>query len=79
MALPVSDRRNWARREALMRRITAEFTEMPGLALTTAQASRLLGLPCDACERVLTCLTHEGVLYRNSRGLYVYAPRDRIA
>ena len=80
MALPVPvERRNLARREALVRRITAEFVEMPGLALTIAQASRFLGLPRDACDRVLAGLTREGVLYRNSRDLYVYACKDRIA
>ena len=79
MALPVVERRNLARREALVRRITAEFVEMPGLALTIAQASRFLGLPRDACERVLAGLTREGVLYRNGQDLYVYARKDRIA
>jgi hypothetical protein len=79
MGLPAVERRNLARREALLRRITSEFVEMPGLALTIAQASRFLGLPRDACERVLARLTHDGVLYRNSHDLYVYACRDRTA
>ena len=80
MGLPVAlERRNWARREALVRRITSEFVEMPGLALTIAQASRFLGLPRDACERVLAGLTRDGVLYRNCHDLYVYAARDRTA
>lgn len=79
MGLPAVERRNLARRAALVRRITSEFVEMPGLALTIAQASRLLGLPRDACERVLAGLARDGVLYRNSRDLYVYARRDRTA
>ena len=80
MGLPVVfERRNLTRREALVRRITSEFVEMPGLALTIAQASRFLGLPRDACERVLAGLTRDGVLYRNSHDLYVYARRDRTA
>ena len=80
MGLPVAlERRNWARREALVRRITAEFVEMPGLALTIAQASRFLGLPRDACERVLATLMRDGVVCRNCHDLYVYASRDRTA
>ena len=72
MGLPVTaERRNWVRRDALMRRITSEFAEMPGLALSIPQASRFLGLPRDACERVLDRLSRDGVLARSPRGLYV--------
>ena len=39
--------------EALLRRIRAEFAEMPGLRLTPAQATKLWGLDRDACHRVI--------------------------
>jgi hypothetical protein len=46
----------------LCRRICAEFGEMPGLALTLAQASRLFHLDVSKCERVLEALVRDGVL-----------------
>jgi len=78
MSLPVAvERRNLSRREALVRRISAEFDEMPGLALSVRQASRFLGLEETACGRVLASLARAGVLRRNSQDLYVR--RDRVA
>ena len=47
------ERRNLATRVMLMERIRSEFREMPCMALTLPQASRLFGLPEDACARVL--------------------------
>jgi hypothetical protein len=76
MSLPaIVERRNLIRREALVRRIAAEFDEMPGLALSVKQASRFLGLPVDACARILASLTRAGALRRNANNLYVR--RDR--
>ena len=43
-------------------RVCAEFTEMPGLALTLAQASRLFQLDVSRCERVLAALVRQGEL-----------------
>jgi len=78
MSLPVAvERRNLARREALRRRLSAEFNEMPGLALSVRQASRFLGLKEEACGRLLSALAREGILRRNSHNLFVR--RDRIA
>jgi hypothetical protein len=78
MGLPVFvERRNLLKREALIRRIAAEFDEMPGLALSIKQASRFLGLSEDACARVLASLTRSGSLRRNADNLYVR--RDRSA
>ena len=50
---PFIERRDFARREALSRRILSEFTEMPGLVLTLEQAARLFGIGCEACSRIL--------------------------
>ena len=70
MALQRADRRDPVRRAAVVRRIAAEFVEMPGLVLSVAQASRLLGLDKQACERILGSLADEGFLRRRQSGSY---------
>src|SRR5215831_4098093 len=70
MALQRGDRRDHARRAAILQRIAAEFREMPGLVLSVPQASRLLGLDEAACERILATLEHDGLLRRRPGGLY---------
>jgi len=42
--------------EAVLRRVRAEFVEMPGLRLTPAQAMRLWGLDRDSCRAVIDAL-----------------------
>jgi hypothetical protein len=64
------ERRDFTRRGALVRRITAEFCEMPGLVLSIAQASRLLGVDAEACERIFATLQREGLLRRRVGGGY---------
>ncbi len=64
------ERRDFARREAIVRRIVAEFHDMPGLVLTLQQASRFLGVDHAACARILTTLTEEGVLRRSATEYY---------
>jgi hypothetical protein len=71
------ERRDHARREALVRRIVAEFEDMPGLALTVSQASRFLGVDHMACGRILETLQTNGTLRRTTQNLYVRA--DRLA
>jgi hypothetical protein len=75
MPLQVGDRRNHVRRAALVHRITCEFREMPGLILSIAQASRLLGVDQAACERILASLAKEGLLRRRQGGTYGLAGR----
>jgi DNA-binding MarR family transcriptional regulator len=70
MALPHGERRDHIRREAIVRRIAAEFHEMPGLILSVGQASRLLGLDKAACARILDALERDGLLRRRSGGSY---------
>ena len=62
--------------ERLATRVRAEYREMPGLSLTTEQASRLLGAQPALCRTVLQALVAEGVLY-TSRGVYIAAPSTR--
>ena len=60
MSLPRDERRNFAAREAVVRRIVAEFHDMPGLLLSVKQASRFLGVDEAACARILVSLTPKG-------------------
>lgn len=78
MALPAGmppgvlhDRRNHERRDALVRRILAEFDDMPGMSLSLQQAGRFLGVDAHACGRILAALTREGHLRRTAAMQYV--------
>jgi hypothetical protein len=50
--------------EAVVRRVRAEFLEMPGLRLTLPQASRLWGLEHATCELVIETLVRGNFLRR---------------
>ena len=58
---------------SIVRRIAAEFREMPGLVLTVPQASRFLNLDQASCERILARLVSQGVLRRSADGSYAHA------
>jgi hypothetical protein len=58
---------------AVLQRIRAEFREMPGLRLTTAQAARLWHLDPRHSEALLNALVVDGLLARNPTGAYVMA------
>jgi len=64
------DRRDVSSRERLVRRVLAEFEEMPCLRLTPGQAQRLFGLRRDICERVLAVLVGEHTLTRGPDDRY---------
>jgi hypothetical protein len=51
----------------LLRRVSAEFHEMPDLAITVAQASRLFAVDHAHCRRILDALVNEGTLYTDGR------------
>jgi hypothetical protein len=72
----IAERRNVLRREALVRRIIAEFDDMPGLKLSLRQTMRLLGVDEGACLRILDALTKTGQIRRDAQHLYVR--RDRV-
>jgi|SRR5436190_12545814 len=70
MSLPLGERRNLAAREAVVRRIVAEFHDMPGLVLTVKQASKFLGVDEAACARILASLMQAGILRRSPNEYY---------
>jgi hypothetical protein len=57
----------------LRQRIVAEYTEMPGLSVTLAQARRLLAIDEPTCAALFSSLVDRGVLKRTREGRYVRA------
>jgi hypothetical protein len=53
-----------------MKRIRAEYLEMPGLRLTVEQARRLCGIDETMCRTVLNALVDAGFLRVNPDGTY---------
>jgi hypothetical protein len=56
--------------DPILLRIRAEYLEMPGLTLTSAQAQRLWGLDAETCRQFLELLTSEKFLDRRANGTY---------
>jgi DNA-binding IclR family transcriptional regulator len=57
-------------RTAIVRRIYAEFEEMPGLEVTEAQAARLWWLDRALCSRLLSGLVEARYLTRTPGGRF---------
>ena len=57
----------------LLRRVRAEYLEMPGLRLTAQQAQCLFGLDPESCDAVLGTLMDTKFLSRTDTGLFVLA------
>jgi hypothetical protein len=57
--------------EETLRRVRAEFLEMPGLKLTVVQAQRLWGVDRRTCEAVIERLTASQFLSRTRDGAVV--------
>ena len=57
----------------LLKRIRAEYMEMPGLRVTIAQGQRLFGLEWTLCQTVFNALVDERFLRVNAQGMYVRA------
>jgi hypothetical protein len=55
----------------LLRRVQAEFLEMPGLRLTRAQARRLWALDDTLCEAVLAALVDAHFLVESRNASFV--------
>lgn len=53
-----------------MARARAEFLEMPGLAVTVDQATRLFAIESDLCELVLTTLVECRFLVRTRHAMF---------
>jgi hypothetical protein len=64
------ERRDRASRELLLRRIAAEFREMPCLRVTAEQAERLFGLRSDISSRIIAGLVQQGFLRIDEDGKY---------
>jgi DNA-binding GntR family transcriptional regulator len=62
---------------ALTTRIRGEFTEMPGLKLTMAQACRLWHTDENAVQQALETLVAEGFVTRTASGAFMALPRPR--
>jgi hypothetical protein len=56
-----------------LRRIRAEFVEMPGMRLTRAQIGRLWGLDRATCDRLIDALIGAGFLKRTAKDVYARA------
>jgi hypothetical protein len=56
--------------EGIIDRVRAEFLEMPGLRLNTAQIARLCGLEPAICASVLEALVGEKFLCANQDGTF---------
>jgi hypothetical protein len=67
----LTERRNPASRVELLRRISVEYAEMPGLRLTIQQAERLFGLRADICARALDELVANSYLRRDGNRAYI--------
>ena len=57
----------------LLRRVQAEFLEMPGLRLTRAQARRLWALDDTLCEVVLSALVDARFLVESRNASFIRA------
>jgi len=55
----------------VLQRIQGEFTEMPGLRLTPAQAQRLWGLDRHVCDQLLDALVKANFLSQTRDGSFI--------
>ena len=55
----------------LLNRARQEYLEMPGLLLTTRQASRLWNLDAGVCQALLSALVDEKFLSETRAGAYL--------
>jgi len=56
--------------DRLLRRVKAEYVEMPGLQLTHEQAQRLCALDRETCTVIFDTLVQGGFLIRGADGRY---------
>ncbi|HEY3093759.1 MAG TPA: hypothetical protein VGJ52_11700 [Vicinamibacterales bacterium] len=59
--------------DELLRRVQAEFLEMPGLRVTRAQARRLWALDDTVCEAVLAALVDARFLVESRNASFMRA------
>ena len=63
----------------VLRRVQGEYTEMPGLRLTSAQAQRLWGLDREACDALLGALVDAKFLFKTRDGAFVRSDLARAS
>jgi hypothetical protein len=63
----------------VLRRIWAEYAEMPGMSLTVAQGQRLWGLDESTCAAALEMLTAAGFLRKTVGDHYTRATEGRAS
>ncbi len=56
---------------ALLQRVREQYREMPGLKLTTPQATRLFGVAPSVCATMLGALVREHFLSRTGEDVFV--------
>ena len=61
----------------LLKRVRAEYLEMPGLRLTLEQAQRLCGVERTMCHQVLEGLVLERFLCKKPNGTYARLSEGR--
>ena len=57
--------------EDVLQRVQGEFSEMPGLCLTAAQAQRLFGLDRVFCDELLKTLVDARFLVQRRDGSFI--------
>jgi hypothetical protein len=57
----------------ILRRIQSEYREMPGLALTSKQAARLVATSDTAVDHLFERLVNDGFLRKSAVGAYLRA------
>jgi DNA-binding IclR family transcriptional regulator len=63
--------------ESLVARVRGEYSEMPGLRVTFAQACRLWQVDMSTCDMLLDQLVREGFLRKTDSGFYIAAATAR--
>jgi hypothetical protein len=63
--------------QRVLARLRAEYLEMPGMKLTTAQVQRLCGIEQPMCTLLLDILVEAQFLTRKSNGTYVRLTEGR--
>ena len=61
----------------MLRRVSGEFLEMPGLRLTRRQAQRMWGFDEHTCQKILDSLVEAGFLCRTEDGMYTRPTEGR--
>lgn len=70
----VEDRRNYARRGEVIRRIVDSVVQNPGARFTFPRFRAMLGVPEEAARRILAYLASSGLVVEIERGVWARIP-----